>query len=69
LLNRALYSKELDRVVSHIAESDQVRTALTQQSAGLADEVADQLRARTIAADDMLERFARALLRRRGPTP
>jgi hypothetical protein len=65
LLDRALYSEELDRVVSHIAESDEVRAALTQQSAGLADEVAFQIRARTMAADELLERFARSLVHRR----
>ena len=45
--------------MKQIAESDEVRSALTAQSMGLADEVADQLRARTMAADDVLERFAR----------
>jgi hypothetical protein len=41
-----------------------VRAALTQQSFGLADEVANQLRARTTAADELLERLARSIVRR-----
>jgi hypothetical protein len=66
LVDHVLASEQLDRVVSQIAESDQVRGALTAQSAGLADEVADQLRARTMAADELLERLARSVIRRRG---
>jgi hypothetical protein len=65
MTDRVLASDELQRVVSHIAQSDEVRTALTQQSAGLANEVADQVRSRTVAADDVAERFARRILRRR----
>jgi hypothetical protein len=64
LLDRALASEELDRVVTQIAESDEVRSALAEQSAGMADDVADQLRVRAMAADLVLERFARALIRR-----
>jgi hypothetical protein len=43
-----------------------VRDALTQQSMGLADEFAGQVRVRTMAADDLLEGFARSVLRRSG---
>jgi hypothetical protein len=69
LLDRVLASEQLDRVVAQIAESDEVAVALRQQSAGMADEVGDELRSRTIAADAMLERFARALIRRRPAPP
>jgi hypothetical protein len=65
LLDYVLASEELDRVVKQIAESDEVRGALTAQSMGLVDEVADQMRARTMAADDALERVARSVIRRR----
>jgi hypothetical protein len=64
LLDRVLASEELDRVVTQIAESDEVRGALAEQSAGMADDVADQLRVRAMAADLLLERFARSLIRR-----
>jgi hypothetical protein len=69
LLDRVLASEQLERVVTQIAESDEVTEALRQQSAGMADEVGDELRSRTIAADAMLERFARALIRRRSSPP
>jgi hypothetical protein len=68
LLDRALASERLDRVVAQIAESDEVRDALRDQSRGMVDEVTDEVRARTIAADELLERAARALVRR-GPRP
>jgi hypothetical protein len=38
--------------------------AITAGSAGLAGEVADQVRRRTVVADDVAERIARRLLRR-----
>jgi hypothetical protein len=65
LLDRVLASEELDRVVTNIAESDEVRGALAEQSFGLADEVAGQLRVRAMAADALLEQFARRVTRRR----
>jgi hypothetical protein len=66
LLDRVLASEQLDRVVAQIAESDEVHDALREQSQGMADEVTDELRSRTIAADAFLERVARSLTRR-GP--
>jgi hypothetical protein len=67
-LDRILESEQLHRIVTHIAESDEVALALTRQSRGLADEAAGELRSRTMTADDLLERVARSLLRRR-PVP
>jgi hypothetical protein len=64
MLDRILASEQLDRVVTQIAESDEVRDALRQQSTGMAEEVAGELRSRTVAADARLERLARSLLRR-----
>jgi hypothetical protein len=64
MLDRILASEQLDRVVTQIAESDEVRGALRQQSTGMAEEVAGELRSRTAAADARLERLARSLLRR-----
>jgi hypothetical protein len=60
-----LASEELERVVAHIASSDEVRAALQRQSESMAGEVADGLRDRTATVDDRLERTARRLLRRR----
>jgi hypothetical protein len=69
LLEGVLGSEQLDRVVTHIAESDQVRVAVTQQSFGLADQAAGELRSRTAAADALLERVARSMIRRRPAPP
>jgi hypothetical protein len=63
--DRLLTSDELQQIVGEIARSDDVRAALQDQSAGLATEVADDLRDRTMDLDEVLERGARRLLRRR----
>jgi hypothetical protein len=57
-------SEDVLRVVDAIARSESVRDALQAQSTGLATELADEVRGRTSRVDDMLERRARALLRR-----
>jgi hypothetical protein len=65
LTDRVLASEELQRVVSHIAQSPELRTAIAESSVSLAGEVADQVRTRTVVADDRAERAARRLLRRK----
>jgi hypothetical protein len=65
-VDRVLASEQLHRVVSHIAESREVREALAAQPASMAGEVADAVRARTASADDVADRVARRLLHRRG---
>ena len=64
VVDRVLASEELWRIVDRIAQSPEVMNAITAGSAGLASEVADQVRRRTVVADDMAERIARRLLRR-----
>ena len=59
-----LASAELWRLVDEIAHSPEVMEAITAGSASLAGEVADQVRRRTIVADDVAERIARKVLRR-----
>jgi hypothetical protein len=63
--DQVLASEELRRIVAHVAASEEVRTALQAQSAGLATEVAGEVRDRTNTIDDALERSVRRLLRRR----
>jgi hypothetical protein len=69
LLADALDSRAVERVMTsvleRVADSPEVRRAVAQQSAGLADEVAEQVRTRAAAGDDAAERLARRLLRRR----
>jgi hypothetical protein len=64
LINRVLASEELWHLVEEIAHSPEVMEAITAGSASLAGEVADQVRRRTIVADDIAERITRKVLRR-----
>jgi hypothetical protein len=62
---RLLESEDLWVVVEEIAQSPAVTDAITRQSMGFADQVADGVRARSRNADAWLERAARRVLRRR----
>lgn len=65
LTDRVLVSDELQRVVTQVAQSPAIRSAIADSSAGLAGEVAGQVRTRTVGADATVERAARRLLRRK----
>jgi hypothetical protein len=60
-----LESEELWVVVEEIAQSPAVTDAITRQSMGFADQVADGVRLRSRDADAWIERAARRALRRR----
>jgi hypothetical protein len=62
---RVLSGDALWLVVDEIAQSPAVTEAITHQGVGFADQVADDIGARTRRADARLERVARRLLRRR----
>jgi hypothetical protein len=64
LTSRLLESEEFGLVLRHVMSSPEVRVALSQQTAGLAQDVTVGVRARTVTADDTVERAARSLLRR-----
>jgi uncharacterized RDD family membrane protein YckC len=66
-VDHLLESGELDRVVEHVAASPAVRQAVARQTSSFADEVAVRVRVRGESADDRLERWARALVRRPPP--
>jgi hypothetical protein len=66
VIDRVLASEELWLLVDRIAQSPEVMSAITAGSASLANEMAGQVRRRTVVADDVTERIARRLLRR-GP--
>jgi hypothetical protein len=69
LIEQVLESEELWVLVERIAHSPEVMDAISAGSASLAGDVADQVRRRTIVADDLAERIARGLLRRRPRDP
>jgi len=68
LTDHVVHSEELQRVVFAVSQSPELRSAIAESSASLAGEVADQVRAKTVVADDRAERVARRLLRRK-PVP
>jgi hypothetical protein len=68
IINRLRESPALWRLIDEVAQSPAVLDAIAQQSAGLADQVSDELRERTRTADDRLERAAWRLFRRHPDT-
>jgi hypothetical protein len=64
LTARLLESEELQEVLNYVMGSPELRAALAQQTAGLAGDMADGVRSRTVRADDRAERLARSLFRR-----
>jgi hypothetical protein len=65
LIIRIVESRLIDETVTRLAQSPAVTDAIAQQGLGLADEVADEVRDRSRAADAWLERAAGRMLRRR----
>jgi hypothetical protein len=68
LTDRVIASEELQRVVTAVAQSPMLRSAIAESSASMAGELAEEVRERTVVADDRAERVARRLLRRK-PIP
>jgi len=72
-LERLPQSPALWALIDEIAQSPAVREAISTQSAGMAAEVAEDVRERSRRADDQLEGAARRILRWRrsggGPVP
>ena len=65
--DRALRGPELQRVIEHVAASDEVRAALTQQSTTLAQEMAQGLRTKAESLDEIAERTVHGWFRRPHP--
>jgi hypothetical protein len=63
-VDRLLASQGLWKIVDEVAASPSVSAAITQQSLGFADQVADDVRTQSRKADDLLERLANRLVRR-----
>jgi hypothetical protein len=64
VIDGVLASDELWRLVDQVAKSPEVMDAISAGSASLVGEVADEVRERTIVADDIAERVTRKMLRR-----
>ncbi len=61
---QVISSDEVQWAVGQIARSEEVRDALQSQTQGLVEEVGDQVRDRSVTADDRIEGVARRLFRR-----
>ena len=68
-VDRLLVSDGLWRLVDEVAGSPAVTAAISHQGMGFADQVGNQLRARSRKGDDRLEHTARRLDHRRRNTP
>jgi len=68
IVDRALESPEVWRMIDGVVRSPAIVEAVTSQGIGFADEVADGVGDRTRRADDRLERVARRILHR-APRP
>ena len=59
-----MLSDVIDDFIGNLAENEEISDLVTQQSVGLANEVVDTVREQTVTADTLVERVARAILRR-----
>jgi uncharacterized RDD family membrane protein YckC len=61
---RLLASDEIQKTIERIAEAPEIRSAIAAQGVGLITDVGRQIARATARLDDLLERFARRVLRR-----
>ncbi len=58
------FTKIVDDVISYLADKPEVQELITGQTTGLAGEVLDEVRERTVSGDSFLEGIVRAVLRK-----
>ena len=63
-LAQAAYSQTIDEYIEYLARSPELQELVQSQSEGLAGEVVEELRERTVSADAFLEGFARRMMGR-----
>jgi hypothetical protein len=63
-LAREAVTHTIDDIIEHLAQNEEVRGLVQQQGVGLAADVVDGVRARTVTADDILEKIVRSFLKR-----
>jgi hypothetical protein len=64
VLGRITQSPALWRLIDELMASPSITAAVAQQSLGFADQLGDEVRARSAQADDLLERIVQRLARR-----
>jgi hypothetical protein len=63
-LAQVAFDKTIDEYIEYLTSNPEVQELVQQQSTGLANEVIEEVRERTVSADNLLEGIARSLLHR-----
>jgi hypothetical protein len=63
-LAQIAFDKSIDEYIEYLTSNPEVQELVQQQSSGLANEVIEEVRERTVSADNLLEGIARSLLHR-----
>ncbi|MBE2224048.1 MAG: hypothetical protein IAF02_21090 [Anaerolineae bacterium] len=63
-LAREALGESIDEVIEFLADNEEITELIQQQSLGMANEVVEDVRTRTVTADNVMERFARNFLRK-----
>jgi hypothetical protein len=63
-LAREALTESIDELIEFFAENEEITELIQQQSLGMANEVVEDVRTRTVTADNVMERFTRNLLRK-----
>ena len=63
-LAKMTYLEIVDEFINRLAENPELESLITQQSLGLASEARDEVRERTVTADNLVESLVRRVLRR-----
>lgn len=70
-LARRTYNEVIDEFIDRLADNPQLQAVITKQSIGVASDMRDEVRERTVTADNLVEGLVRRILRRtpRGELP
>jgi hypothetical protein len=69
MTDRLLQSPAMQHAIDHLAASPELRRAVAEQSAGMAEQTLEGVRRRSVVLDDAAERTVRGWLRRPRPQP
>ncbi len=63
-LAREALGESINEMIEFLAENEEITEMIQQQSMGMANEVVEDMRTRTVTADNVMERVTRNILRR-----
>jgi len=63
-LARRTYTELVDEFIDHLAENPELQSLITEQSIGVASDMRDEVRERTVTADNLMEGLVRRILHR-----